>query len=177
MKQERLDVLCSLAAGVAVADMADGHLTLKLSHLHLIEDLCHKTFASCSMKVSRGVNSHDTATLLSTMLKGVQAIVSQACCILNTIDSKHTTLMVQLVIPIIVFTLTHCCSFFISSPIKSGMTVGLLSAEVCYSIIKERLLKSLVHDVLEQVALITLSMSHLTENLTILADDTLDSVV
>ena len=112
VKKERLDVLSSLAAGIAVADVANGHLTLKLSHLRLVEDLSHETFASCSVEATFSVNSHDTATLLTTMLKGVQAIISKACSILNTIDSKHTTLVVKLVIPIIVFTLTHCCSFF-----------------------------------------------------------------
>jgi hypothetical protein len=53
----------------------------------------------------------------------------------------------------------------------------LFSAEICYRIIEERLLKSLVHDVLEEVALETLCMTHLAENLAVAADDTLDSIV
>jgi hypothetical protein len=42
---------------------------------------------------------------------------------------------------------------------------------------EKRLYQSLVHDVLEEILLETLSMSHLTEDLTVLADDTLDSIV
>jgi hypothetical protein len=53
------------------------------------------------------VNRNNTTTLLTSVLKSVQAIISKACSILYTIDAKHTTLMVQLVIPIIVITLTH----------------------------------------------------------------------
>ena len=56
------------------------------------------------------------------------------------------------------------------------MTI-LFTSEVCYCVVKERLLKTFVHDILEQVALITLGVSHLANNLTVLADDTLDSVV
>ena len=107
MEEERLKVLCSLASGIAVAYVTDGHLARKLCHLSLVEDLCNETFALDSVEISISVNSHDTATLLSSVLKGVQAVVSQACSILNTVDSKNTTLVMKLVIPINVITLTH----------------------------------------------------------------------
>ena len=62
-----------------------------------------------------------------------------------------------------------------SSPDKPGIT--LLTAEICYRIVKERLLETLIHDILEEVALETLSMTHLTMDLAIAADDSLDSII
>ena len=72
------------------------------------------------MKLAFLVYRHNTTALLSPVLKGVQAIISQACCILNTIYSKHTTLVMQLVFSEFT-TLTHLvvrffvCSIVISS--------------------------------------------------------------
>ena len=106
MKKEWLKILSSLASGVAVTDMADRHLTRKLSYGLLVKDLTYKAFTLYSMEGSFVVNGHDTATLLTSVLKGVQAIISKACSILNTVDSKHATLMVELVIPVFV-TITH----------------------------------------------------------------------
>jgi hypothetical protein len=100
MEKERLDIFGSLAAGIAVTDMTYSHLALELFYLLFVEDFCHQTVSLDSMEYSIAVNSHDTATLLTSVLKGVQAIISQACSVLYTINSKHTTLMVQLVIPI-----------------------------------------------------------------------------
>ena len=57
------------------------------------------------------------------------------------------------------------------------MTVMLLSAEVSYRIEEERLLTSVVVNVLEEVLLEALGMTHLSEDLAVLADDTLDCVV
>ena len=42
---------------------------------------------------------------------------------------------------------------------------------------EERLFKTFIHDVLEEVLLITLSMAHLTEDLAVTADDSLDRIV
>ena len=42
---------------------------------------------------------------------------------------------------------------------------------------EERLFASIVVDILEEVLLEALGMTHLTKNLTVLADDTLDSIV
>ena len=42
---------------------------------------------------------------------------------------------------------------------------------------EERLLASIVVNVLEEILLITLGVTHLTEDLTVLADDTLDCIV
>ena len=106
MEEERLKVLCSLASGVAVTDMTDRHLTGKLSDSPLVNHLTYKAFTLYSMEGSLCVNGHDTTTLLTSVLKGVQAIISKACSILNTVDSKHATLMVELVIPVFV-TITH----------------------------------------------------------------------
>jgi hypothetical protein len=52
--------------------------------------------------MKRAVRSYcyNTASLLASVLKRMQAIISKACCILNTIDSKNTTFVVELVIPI-----------------------------------------------------------------------------
>jgi hypothetical protein len=43
---------------------------------------------------------YNAASLLASVLKCMQAIISKACCILYTIDSKNTTLVVELIIPI-----------------------------------------------------------------------------
>ena len=56
------------------------------------------------------IYGNDTAALLASMLKRMQAIVSKACCIFNSIDSKYTTLMVELIISIII-ALTHFVRF------------------------------------------------------------------
>jgi hypothetical protein len=52
--------------------------------------------------MERAVRSYcyNAASLLASVLKGMQTIVSKACCIIYTIDSKNTTLVVELVIPI-----------------------------------------------------------------------------
>ena len=42
-----------------------------------------------------------------SLLKSMQAIISKTCSIFYTIDSKNTTLMVELVIPIFIIALTH----------------------------------------------------------------------
>jgi len=52
------------------------------------------------MKDTLGINGHYTASLLTSVLEGMQAIICKTCSILNTIDTKHTTLVVRLVIPI-----------------------------------------------------------------------------
>ena len=53
----------------------------------------------------------------------------------------------------------------------------LFSAKICYCIVKERLLKTFIHDILEEVALVTLSVSHLSKNLSVLADNSLDCIL
>ena len=124
------------------------------------------------MKLSVRSYRYDTAALLTPVLKGMQAIIRKTCSILNTINTKHTTLVMQLVIPItIIITLTH------DLILKNSGRSSLFSSEVSYSIIKKRLFKTLIHDILEQITLETLRMSHLAENLAVAADDTLDSIV
>ena len=166
-EEERLDILSSFATGIAVTHVADSHLTRKEVHLGFIEDFCHKAVALYSVKISIRAYSNYTATLLTSVLKSMQAIISQACCIFNSIYSKDATFVVELVISVFV-TITHFIRVFYCQ---------LFSAEICYRIIKERLLQSLIHYILEKVTLITLGMSHLTENLAVAADDTLDSIV
>ncbi len=66
-----------------------------------------------------------------------------------------------------------------------GLTIGLSASEnlvnitfkISYCIVEERLLESLVHDVLEEVALETFCMTHLSEDLTVPADDSLNRIV
>jgi hypothetical protein len=62
------------------------------------------------MELTCRAYGHDSATLLASVLKSMQAIVCKACSIINTIDSKNATFVVELVIPVFI-TLTHC--FFI----------------------------------------------------------------
>ena len=51
------------------------------------------------------------AALLASVLKGMQSVIRKTCSILNAIDSKYSTLMVRLVIPVFV-TLTHFVRFY-----------------------------------------------------------------
>ena len=53
----------------------------------------------------------------------------------------------------------------------------LFPSEIADCIVKQRLLQTIVRDVLEQVPLVSLGMSHLAEYLSVAADDTLDGVV
>lgn len=194
MEEERLDVLCSFAAGIAVTHVTDGHLSRKLSHLLLIEHLGDKSVTLYSMELSVSVYGHDAATLLTSVLKGVQSVICKTGCILNTIDSKDATFVVELVIPVSVcITLTHCFRFIDPRPgvdeffiyhrtggdeCSSPPTgIRLFSSEISYCIVKERLLESFIHNVLEEVALETLCVAHLSEDLTVPADDSLDCVV
>jgi hypothetical protein len=50
MEEERLKILCTLAAGVAVTHVADGHLARKLSDLLLIENLIYQALALYTME-------------------------------------------------------------------------------------------------------------------------------
>ena len=163
MEKERLYVFRSLASCIAVTDMTDGHLAGKLRHPLFVEDFGHKTISLDSMEFTNTIDSHDTAALLSSVLKSVQAIVSQTCSIFHTIDSKHTTLVMRLVIPIIFFhTLTHLILF---------------TSEICHCIVEQRLLTSVIVNILEEILLVALGMSHLAENLTVAADDSLDGII
>ena len=110
MEEERLDVFSTLAAGIAVTHMTDRHTARKLGDLLLIEHLVHESVTLYSMELTCWAYSHDSATLLASVLKSMQAIISKACSIINTIDSKNATFVVELVIPVFI-TLTHC--FFI----------------------------------------------------------------
>jgi hypothetical protein len=53
----------------------------------------------------------------------------------------------------------------------------LLSSEISYRVMEQWLLTGIVIDVLEEIILITLCVTHLSEDLTVLADDTLDRIV
>jgi hypothetical protein len=99
-EKERLNVLCTLAACVAVTNMTDSHLTRKKIHLRFIENFGHKSVTLDSMERAVRSYCYNAASLLASVLKCMQTIVSKACCILNTIDSKNTTLVMELVIPI-----------------------------------------------------------------------------
>jgi hypothetical protein len=109
-EKERLDILCSLASGIAVTHVTYCHLTWKKVHLGFIEDFRYKTVSLYSVECTIRAYGNDTATLLTSVLKSMQAIISKACSIINTIDSKNATFVVELVIPVFI-TLTHC--FFI----------------------------------------------------------------
>ena len=115
MKEEWLDILRSLASSIAVTHMTYRHPARKFRDLGFIEDLCHKSVTLDSVEDTFIIYGHDAATLLSSVLKGVQAVVSQACSILNTVDSKHSTLMVELIIPVFV-TIAHFVRFNFIDP-------------------------------------------------------------
>ena len=111
MEEERLDILGSLAAGIAVTHMTDCHPSRKLSHSLLVEDLSHEAVTLDSVEYSISVDGNYAASLLSSVLKRMQAIVGKACCIFNSIDSKYTAFVVDLVISIIIIALTHFVRF------------------------------------------------------------------
>lgn len=178
MEEERLHILCSLAAGIAVADVSDGHTARQFRHLLLIEDLVYESVALYTMELSRRTYRHYAATLLTSVLKCVQTVIGQSCRIFYTIDTEYTTLVVKLVISVFTTTLTHIVVNFLTPlPFPSHTLQRLFSSEVTYRIVEERLLESLIHNVLEEIALETLRMSHLTKNLAVTADDSLDSII
>ena len=98
MEEEWLNIFCALAAGITVTDVTDSHLSWQHSQLLLIEHLIYKAVSLDSVECTLIINCYDTATLLSSMLKGVQAIICKACSILNTVYTNHTTLVMKLVV-------------------------------------------------------------------------------
>ena len=52
-----------------------------------------------------GVHGHDAAALLASVLKGVQAVVCEACSVFNSIYSENSTFVMEFVVS--VFTITH----------------------------------------------------------------------
>ena len=119
MEEERLDVFSSLATGVAVADVTDGHLARQLCHILLIENFVYKSISFYSMELACRTDGDDAAALLAAVLEGVQAVVCEACSVFYSIDSEDSTFVVEFVVSEI--TLTHFVS--IRSPVKPGMTV------------------------------------------------------
>ena len=177
MEKERLYVLRPLVSGIVITYMTDGHSSGKFLDLLFIEDLCHQTVALDPVKLSVRIHSDYSTSLLSPVLKSVQAIIRKTCSILHAIDSKNTTLVVELIIPVTFTTLTHFVVRFNRSPILSGMTDMLLSAEVCYRIMGERLLAGIIVNILEEILFIALGMTHLSKNLSVAADDSFDSII
>ena len=74
VEEEWLKILGSLASGVAVTDVADRHLTRKLSDSLLVKDLTYKSFTLDSMKGTFVVNGHDTTTLLTSAYMLVERV-------------------------------------------------------------------------------------------------------
>jgi hypothetical protein len=105
VEEERLDVFSTLATGIAVTHMTDCHTARELGDLLLIEHLIHESVTFYSMEFPCRVYGYDSTSLLTSVLKSMQAIISKACSIINTIDSKYTTLVMKLVFSI--FTITH----------------------------------------------------------------------
>ena len=71
------------------------------------------------------------------------------------------------------------CPSGLSAQLTGGGKWHILevTSKICYRIVEERLLASVIVNILEEILLITLSVTHLTEDLTVLADDTLNRVV
>ena len=107
VKEERLDVLSSLAAGITVTYVTDGHTTRKLCHLLLIEDLVYQTITLNSVKIAGRADCNYTTALLTPMLKSMKTVICQSCSIFHTIDSKHSTFVMKFVVPVYITTLTH----------------------------------------------------------------------
>ena len=137
------------------------------------------------MELACRTYGNDTTALLATVLKGVKAVVCEACSVFNSIYSENSTFVVEFVVSEI--TLTHFVSVrspvkpgmtvWVGSPVRPGMMFVLFAAEVCYRVVEERLLEALIHYILEEVAFVALGVTHLTEDLAVLADDSFDCVV
>ena len=106
MEEEWLNIFCTLASCIAITDMTDSHFTRKIFQSLLTEHLSYESITLHAMEYAFIINSRYTATLLSSVLKSMQAVISEACSILYTVDSKHTTLVMQLVIHYFL-TITH----------------------------------------------------------------------
>ena len=107
MEEERLDVLNTLAACIAVTDVTYGHVSGQNRHPLLIEDFCHQAVSLDPMEHSFRVDRYDSAALLPPMLQSMKTIVCKISRILHTINTKHTTFVMRLVIPVCLATLTH----------------------------------------------------------------------
>ena len=99
--------------------MADSHASCKHCELCLIKDLIHEALTSHTVKLTIISDSNNTASLLTSVLESMQTIIRKTCCIIYTIDSKNTTLMVKLVIPEFIVTLTHF-RFYFRFSVKPG---------------------------------------------------------
>ena len=108
MKKERLDILRTLTLCIAVTDMTYSHVSLQFGYLIFIEDLCHETITSETMKLTFRIHTYDTASLLASMLKGMKAIVSKIGRIRNSIYTENTTLMMQTALAILIYIITLC---------------------------------------------------------------------
>ena len=138
MKEERLDILSSVAAGIAVTHMTDGHVSWKQTHLLLVEHLGHETVTLDPVEKTFRVNSHDTAALLPPVLEGMQTVICQIRSIRHTINSKYTTLVMQFVVSITIITLTHMigelCRHFLLADVPN--TLDMTSADSITIVLK-----------------------------------------
>lgn len=78
--------------------MPDGHVALERREVSLAEHLGHQAAALDAAERRVPVDGHDTGTLLSAVLQGMQAIVGQRRCVLDSEDAEHPALLMQLTV-------------------------------------------------------------------------------
>ena len=128
MEEERLDILRSLAAGIAVTHMTDCHFARQFRHLLFVEDFCHQTVSFHSMEKALRIYCNDAASLLTSVLESMKAVIRKVRRIRHSIYSKNTTFMMEAAVGILIYIITTLTHFKkIKSPDKPGMTISSIS--------------------------------------------------
>ena len=96
IKREGLHVVGTSATRCRVAHMAYSYAAPEAREFLLIKDLRNQAFALYRIELV-AIECRDTTSLLSAMLQSVQTVVGQIGCIVNTKDTKHSALLVQVI--------------------------------------------------------------------------------
>ena len=78
--------------------MPDGHVALERREVSLAEHLGHQAAALDAAERRVPVDGHDTGTLLTAVLQGMQAIIGQRRSVLDSEDAEHPALLMQLAV-------------------------------------------------------------------------------
>ena len=97
VEEERLHVLYATAPGRRIAHVAYGHVARQRGQAPLVEDLGHEALA-LDMAERTVVHGDDTATLLSAVLQGVQAVICESGRIGHPEDTENAAFVMQLVV-------------------------------------------------------------------------------
>jgi hypothetical protein len=76
--------------------MTDSDTSRELIQLLLVEHLCYKALALNRSKLIT-IEGRYSTSLLATMLKSMKTIIDKIWSIINTKDTKHSALLVQVI--------------------------------------------------------------------------------